>query len=193
MSDYCIGATGAVQTVCLYGDVPVEEMTSIYLDHHSRTSAALIRILLQRYWKHEVNFLPADDGYIDQIGGTTGGLVIGDRTIDLEKQFSYVYDLGEAWTDFTSLPFVFAAWVSRRPLDPAFVEAFNDGLRKGIEAIPQLKLLLPSPSPDFDLQAYFTRYISYELDDGKRAGLALYLQYLAELPQLASSVNLKAS
>ncbi len=89
ISDYCIGCDGAVATVCLYGDVPVREMTAIYLDHHSRTSAMLTRLLLEEYWEHEVTFLEAEPGYIDRIGGTVGGLVIGDRAIGLNDRFAY--------------------------------------------------------------------------------------------------------
>ncbi|MEM9259533.1 MAG: MqnA/MqnD/SBP family protein, partial [Bacteroidota bacterium] len=77
ISDYCIGADGAVATVGIYGDVPITEMTRIYLDHHSRTSVMLTKLLLQEHWQLEVELLPAKEGYLEQIGGTTGGLVIG--------------------------------------------------------------------------------------------------------------------
>lgn len=189
VSDYCIGAVGAVKTVCLYGEVPVEEMESIFLDHHSRTSIALVRVLLQEYWQHHPDFIPAQDGYIADIKGHRGGVVIGDRTIGLEKRFPYVYDLAEVWMQFTGLPFVFAAWVSTERLTPDFVEAFNADLARGIAMIPHLKLLLPSPDPSFDLQEYFTRHISYELDDAKRQGLDLFLSYMNQLPEIQLSLD----
>jgi len=93
ISDYCIGTDGAVATVCIYGDVPLHEMTTIYLDHHSRTSVMLARLLLAEYWQHDVKLLPAEEGYIDRIGGTIGGLVIGDRTIGLDQRFKHVYGI----------------------------------------------------------------------------------------------------
>jgi len=65
ISDYCIGADGAVATVCIYGTVPIEEMTSIYLDHHSRTSVMLTRLLLEEYWKLNPKLVDAEEGYID--------------------------------------------------------------------------------------------------------------------------------
>ena len=179
VSDYCIGTVGAVKTVCIYGDVPIEEMDAIYLDHHSRTSAMLTRLLLQEYWKLEPVLLPAREGYIDQISDATGGLVIGDRAIGLEKRFKYVYDLGEIWQRHTGLPFVFAAWVSRKPLSEAFVEQFNEGLADGIGHIPELQLLLPSPQPDFDLVDYFTHCISYELTAEKRQALERFLAFVS--------------
>ena len=179
VSDYCIGAEGKVKTVNLYGEVPIEEMEEIYLDHHSRTSVALTQVLMQEYWQQDVRFLPAKEGYIEKIAGKRGGVIIGDRTIGREQQFPHVYDLSEAWQQFTNLPFVFAAWVSRKPMSAAFTSAFNEAMKSGIAAIPKLKLLLPSPHPDFDLATYYTKYISYQLDADKRLALDRFLHYLA--------------
>ncbi|MEN0002705.1 MAG: menaquinone biosynthesis protein [Bacteroidota bacterium] len=179
ISDYCIGTVGAVKTVCIYSQVPIEEVDKIYLDFHSRTSAALTKVLLKEYWHLSPKLESAQEGYIEHIQGTTAGLVIGDRTIGLENRFAYVYDLGEVWQQHTGLPFVFAAWVSNRPLDPDFIEAFNIALKKGLSLIPQLMYLLPSPAPGFDLEAYFTQHISYELDAGKRLALQQFLEAIS--------------
>lgn len=179
ISDYCIGTDGAVATVCIYGDVPLHEMTTIYLDHHSRTSVMLARLLLAEYWQHDVKLLPAEEGYIDRIGGTIGGLVIGDRTIGLDQRFKHVYDLGTAWKAHTGLPFVFAAWVSTRPLEEDFKARFNDALAEGLAHLPELQLLLPSPHPDFSLTDYYTRFIDYDLDAGKRQALERFLKFVA--------------
>ena len=178
ISDYCIGADGPVATVCIYGEVPIEEMTSLYLDHHSRTSAMLTRLLLREYWKVEPTLVPATEGYLDAIGGTVGGLVIGDRAIGLAERFPYVYDLGEVWKEHTGLPFVFAAWVAVTPLDEDFVREFNAALRSGLDHLPELQLLLSSPRPDFDLVEYYTRHIDYDLDADKRRALDRFLDFV---------------
>lgn len=182
ISDFCIGTVGAVKTVCLYSNCPLEEADSLLLDYHSRTSVELTKILLREYWNASPSLLPAREGYIQQIGGRTAGLVIGDRTIGLEKQFRYTYDLGEAWMKHTGLPFVFAAWVSNRPITPGFSQAFNAALADGVAQIPNLMYLLPTPDPDFDLEAYFTRCISYELDAPKRAALSRFLSAITHQP-----------
>lgn len=188
VSDYCIGTIGAVKTVAIYCQQPLEQAEALYLDHHSRTSVELAKLLLRDYWKLQPRLVPAQEGYIDQINGTRAGLVIGDRTIGLEQRFAYAYDLGEAWMQHTGLPFVFAAWVSNRPLDPSFTAAFNQALQQGLAQIPELMFLLPSPHPDFDLQEYFTRYISYELDAPKRRALARFLTAIS--PKLQPSLEL---
>jgi chorismate dehydratase len=180
ISDFCIGSDGEVATVCVFADCPIEKLTHLYLDFHSRTSVQLVQILMRDYWKVSPKFVPADEGFLEKIGGTTGALVIGDRTIGLEKIHPYVYDLGQAWKAHTGLPFVFAAWVSNRDLPAGFSEKFNEVIRRGVSAIPQLMYLLQSPHPDFDLRKYFTENISYELDQAKRKGLELFLSLLSE-------------
>ena len=139
VSDYCIGTIGAVKTVCVYSDLPIEKVSTIYLDYHSRTSVALTQLLAKEYWQIEPAFVHAEPGYIEQIGGSIAGLVIGDRTIGLEKRFEYVYDLGEIWMRHTGLPFVFAAWLSNKELPFDFIQSFNEALALGLEHIPQLQ------------------------------------------------------
>lgn len=180
VSDYCIGATGAVKTVCIFSDMPLEELTQIYLDYHSRTSVELVRILLKHHWRLNPDLLPAQPGFEANIQGSTGALVIGDRAIDLHNKHPYAYDLGEAWVNYTGWPFVFAAWVSRRPLDPDFEKRFNMALKTGIDHIPQLVYILPTPQPGFDLKKYFTENISYPLDAAKRKGLNKFFNYIIE-------------
>lgn len=192
VSDYCIGAAGAVRTVCIYGDCPIEEMEAIYLDYHSRTSVELTRLLLEEYWQLQPALLPAAPGYEQQMGGRVGGLVIGDRTVEMEQRFAYSYDLALAWKEHTGLPFVFAAWVSNQPISDEFLTAFNQSLFMGVAEIPQLIYLIPQPHPDFDLQEYYTKYISYELDGPKRKALKIFLSKISSKvqPTLQSGLTL---
>ncbi len=180
ISDYCIGCDGKVETVCIYGDVPIHEMTAIYLDHHSRTSIMLTRLLMREYWNKDIEFLVAEPGYIERIGDTVGGLVIGDRTIGLNQRFAYTYDLGEAWKAHTGLPFVFAAWVSVKPVSAAFIAHFNRALKSGLDHLPELQLLLSSPHPDFNLTEYFTHHIDYHLDDRKKEAMTRFLAFVSD-------------
>ncbi len=176
VSDYCIGTKGAVRTVCIFSEKPLEEVERIYLDYHSRTSVELIKILLRDHWRLTPQLAPAHPGFEQEIGGTTAGLVIGDRAIEMEARFPHIYDLGEAWMTHTGLPFVFAAWVSNGPLPERFLRSFNKALEAGLRLIPELMYLLPSPAPGFDLHAYFTENISYELDASKRRAMGMFLE-----------------
>lgn len=183
VSDYCIGAAGPVKTVCIFAEKPLEEIRQIYLDFHSKTSAALAPILCREYWQVNPEFLPAVEGFEQKIRGNTAGLVIGDRAISMGNRFPYVYDLGEAWVKWTGRPFVFAAWVSARPLPAEFVSRFNAALRMGIAHLPELTQIIPA-IPDFDLESYFRNNISYELDEAKWQGLNQFLSLLPGSDQL---------
>jgi chorismate dehydratase len=174
VSDFCIGCEGAVKTVCIYSDCPMEEIEELFLDHHSRTSVLLVQILLEEYWKTSPRLLPAAEGFIEQIGGKRAAVVIGDRTIGLERKHAFVYDLGAAWHSYTGLPFVFAAWVSTVKLRTSFLRQFNDALSNGIANIPKLIYLIPSPDPNFDLKEYFSKHISYQLNAKKKEALQLF-------------------
>ncbi len=44
ISDFCIGAEGPVASVCIFSEVPIENVETILLDYQSRTSVALARI-----------------------------------------------------------------------------------------------------------------------------------------------------
>lgn len=167
-----------MKTVCLYAEKPLEEIKRLYLDFHSRTSVELTRILCERYWKVQPEFVPAEEGFMDKIGGDTAGLVIGDRTIGLDQKYPFVYDLGEAWTDWTGLPFVYAAWVSTRPLSPEFIAGFNQALQSGLDHLPELTKILPN-MPGFDVEDYYRHNISYELDQDKWRALNRFLTLVA--------------
>lgn len=179
VSDFCIGTVGAVKTVCIYSHVPIEEMTHLFLDFHSRTSVELAQVLLKEYWKISPVLLKATEGFQEKITGTTGAVVIGDRTMGLDEKFPYTYDLGEYWMKHTGLPFVFAAWVANRELPADFLKKFNLALKNGVEAIPELMLLLPEKE-NFDLEEYFTHHISYNLDTKKRTALSLFLKKMKD-------------
>ncbi len=180
VSDYCIGTVGEVKTVCIFSEVPIENVEALYLDFHSRTSVELAKILLRNHWHCTPTLLPATPGFEDKIAGTTAALIIGDRAMDQLGKHAFTYDLGEAWLAHTGLPFVFAAWVSNRPLPLDFISRFNEAMKVGIEQIPQLMLILPQQHPGFDLEKYFTENISYQLDADKRKALRMFLQQLPD-------------
>ena len=177
VSDYCIGCNGPVASVGIFSDVPLPRVDRILLDYQSRTSVELAKWLISDFWKLDVPLVEADENYQDQISGATAGLVIGDRSFKQKRKSKYVYDLGEAWKLFTGLPFVFAAWVSNRPMTADFIELFNEANASGINNISNVISSLDLDI-DVDLEEYFKKYISYELDSDKRKALRMFLQHL---------------
>ena len=178
VSNYVIGANGAVASVALFSEVPIDEIKSIYLDYQSRTSVQLLKILLSQFWKKEVEFISATEGYIAQISGTTAGVIIGDRALENLSKFPYVYDLSLAWKQHTGLPFVFAAWVANQPIPAAFMAAFDTANGYGLAHLDEVIALIPAQEQVYDLHKYYTENISYVYDEEMKQGLERFLEAL---------------
>ncbi|MGN6194106.1 MAG: menaquinone biosynthetic enzyme MqnA/MqnD family protein [Ginsengibacter sp.] len=174
ISDYCIGSVGEVASVCLFSEVPMNEIETILLDYQSRTSVALLKILIKEYWKINVMFEETTENYQSKISGTTAGLVIGDRALQQRKISPYIYDLGSEWKNFTGLPFVFAAWISNKKLNEVFIKNFNEANAFGLNQID--KVVKENPYKPFDLKHYYTDCISFQLDENKKKGLELFIE-----------------
>lgn len=176
ISDYCIGAEGPVASVCLFSEVPLQEIRRIFLDYQSRTSVALLKVLIKEYWKLDVELVETTGEYQEQISGTDAGLVIGDRALIQRHKSPYIYDLAEHWMRFTSLPFVFAAWISNKPLPVEFIQEFSNANSIGIHNIPAV--VAETPYSPYDLSTYYLQNISYPLTPAKRQGMQKFLGYL---------------
>ena len=176
ISDYCIGAVNEVASVCLFSDVPLEQIEKILLDYQSRTSVALIKILLKNYWKMHPILEDAKENFRLSIRGTTAGMIIGDSAFEQRLQSKYIYDLSLAWKAYSGLPFVFAAWVANKQLPDHFIEAFNDANAIGLRHLDDVTATLESPY--YDLKKYYTQNISYNLDEEKRRGMQRFLKEL---------------
>lgn len=181
-ADYCIGANGAVGSVGIYSDVPIEEAETLLLDYQSKTSINLARLLLKYHWHCSPRVVPASPGYQQAIKGNTAGVVIGDRAFLQKKTSKYEYDLADAWKKMTGLPFVFAAWVANKELPEGFIDAFNRANEWGLAHLPEV--VAANPYPHTNLLEYYTRFISYRLNEQKRKGLQTFLSMLKELPEL---------
>ena len=177
ISDYCIGANGAVDTVCLYSDVPIDKIESIGLDYQSRTSVALLKVLLKEYWQLNPELKKSDVGFEDNIKGKHAALVIGDRAFTLNTKHKFIYDLSAIWKEMTDLPFVFAAWVSNTKLSQDFINAFNKALEKGLGNIDKALALERESYPNCENpEDYLNNKISYSLDAEKQKGMELFLR-----------------
>ena len=174
IGDHCIGSEGEVASVCLFSEVPMEQIETVLLDYQSRTSVKLAQMLLKEFWKINPVIKKADADFRSLISGTTAAVVIGDRALEQRKISAYHYDLALAWQQHTGLPFVFAAWISNKPLEEEFIIKFNAANDIGLQHIDEI--VATNPYPIFDLKKYYLNYISYNLTAGKKAGLKLFLE-----------------
>lgn len=178
VSDYGIASDGEVASVCLFSNVPLQEIKTILMDYQSRTSVALLNILLKEHWNINPAMIAGIANYENEIAGTTAGLVIGDRALVQRLKSKYIYDLGTAWKEMTGLPFVFAAWVSNCVLSPDFIAAFNHANEYGLKHLDEV--LSQNQFSAFDLKAYYTRYIQFRLNEEMKIAKDLFLKMLAD-------------
>ena len=98
VSDACIACRGPVLSVKLFSRVPILKIRSLALDEGSRTSAALVRILLKEQFSLEPRFEPLPIGASLTDAAADAVLVIGDRAIHSPPgRFAAVWDLGDQW------------------------------------------------------------------------------------------------
>jgi chorismate dehydratase len=178
VTDFCIGCEGPVASVCIFSEVPIEEVKTVYLDYQSRTSVNLAKVLLREYWKKDVVLIDAKgEEYRHEIKGTTAGVVIGDRALQQRHVSKYIYDLGETWIKHTGLPFVFAAWIANKKLPEGFIVEFNEANALGFQHLDDV--IKENPYAFFDLEYYYKKSISYQLTQDKRKGMRLFLEKIS--------------
>lgn len=177
VGNYGIAADGAVGSVALFSQCPIEEVEVVVLDYQSRTSVELLKILLRDHWKKEVRFIHADsDYYMQDIEDKRAGLIIGDRALLQLGRFPFVYDLAAEWKKYLGLPFVFAAWVATRQLPFDFIERFDKANEQGLSRLPELATMWSLPG--VDMHTYFSDRIHYRIDERKRSGMEKFLLML---------------
>ena len=132
ISDACVACRGPVLSVKLHFRVPPRNVRTVALDEGSRTSAALTQILLAELCgvRPVREALPIGCG--PETTNADAVLLIGDRAINggdqgasrqttpestLSAPWLEVWDLGEQWTRWTGLPFVFAMWIASEAAD----------------------------------------------------------------------------
>jgi len=175
--DYCIGTEGEAASVCLFSEVPLQQIEKVYLDYQSRTSVELLKWIMHEYWGIRPEMIFAkDEDYRKEIKGTTAGLVIGDRAFEQRKLSTFFYDLGAEWKKITGQPFVFAVWISNRKLPEEFIKLFNDANAVGLKHIDEI---VAAHSFDlYDLKKYYTLHMNYLLDETKKKAMKYFLSLL---------------
>jgi chorismate dehydratase len=180
VSDYCIGATGAVNSVFIFSNCDIHEVKTIQLDPESRSSNNLAKVLMKNFWNVNPQQIVNAPDYSQSADPYNAFVQIGDRTFGKKQQFKYVYDLAEEWQKMTGLPFMFAAWISNKPIPQEFVDQFNVSLKYGLDHRPELLKELPKRD-DFDLEDYLMHKLDFTLNEDKKKALYLFLDYIKAL------------
>ncbi|MFQ5334999.1 MAG: menaquinone biosynthetic enzyme MqnA/MqnD family protein, partial [Flavobacteriales bacterium] len=71
ITDFCIACDGAVESVMIFSDVPMQNIRRVLLDYQSRTSVKLMQILASRHWHIAPEWKVGRQGFEKLIEGTT--------------------------------------------------------------------------------------------------------------------------
>ena len=168
-----VASRGRVRSVLLFHRGPLERVRRVALDTSSRTSAALVRILLHDRLDRAPQYVPMAPSLVDMLAVADAALLIGDPALDHEGEAARL-DLGEEWSRLTGLPFVFAFWAGRPgAVSGAGVRRLQAALADGLEAVPAIAARQGrgDAARAARYEAYLRENIVYRLEEEEQEGL----------------------
>jgi chorismate dehydratase len=191
--EIAIAARGKVKSVLFVSKVPIEEVKKVALDSSSRTSTALLKILLSRFYGREsVEYSELLPNAEEMLVAHDAALLIGNAALQIPPQKRYVYDLALEWNRFTGLPFVFAFWAVREGVELGnSLNAFYRSREEGIAAIDEIASMYAdrlglAPS---EIRSYLSFNLDYSLDDRNMEGLQLFFSLAHEAKLLNETAS----
>jgi chorismate dehydratase len=183
-----IAANGPVRSILLISKKPLDAIKTIAADSSSRTSVALCRVLLRKWYDGQRVFTAMEPKLPSMLAENDAALIIGDPALTVDRSEYICIDLAEEWKRQTGKPFVFAFWAVRkaalagRRLDLAriFQTSRDHGLLpKNVEKLarewsPRVGI------SEADVKSYLTKNIDYSLDAAQLEGMDLFFQYAVE-------------
>ncbi|MBY0587493.1 menaquinone biosynthesis protein [bacterium] len=180
-----ISSFGPVMSVKLCSRVPFGKIQSVALDEGSRTSIALMTILLRHLFQVRPETVPFPLRQGAKEMTTDACLIIGDRAMKVpDGEYPFTLDLGYEWSRWTGLPFVFAFWSVRSGVElpesvmEAFVQAKEAGRREigAIVAIESQRLGIDEAR----CRHYLENVIRHDFGPPELAGLEKFYELARE-------------
>ncbi|PYY22571.1 MAG: hypothetical protein DMG62_12650 [Acidobacteria bacterium] len=197
LPDAAIASKGAVRSILLISRQRFSEIRSVALDSSSRTSAALVQVLL-RMQNRDVTFASAEPGLDAMLQKYDAALLIGDPALQVDRAQYQTWDLAEEWWNMTGKPFVFAFWAVREDAAPEeelsrVGEVFRESRDKGLKHIPEIA---DQWSPKLSISqnavsSYLRDNIYYYLDTESISGMKLFFELAASYGVLPSAPELQ--
>jgi chorismate dehydratase len=182
ITNACIGSSGSVRSVLMLHRVPLHKIQNVAVDSSSRTSVALLQIILRDAYAINAQFVEHAPDWKTMLRAHEAALIIGDGALEAveemrhEKSEIQILDLGAAWTQLTDLPFVYAAWVTKRDLNQSdkneLIRVLESSRDEGVKTIPQLARNNATNKLSGTLiESYFRDSIEYTMTPAHHAGL----------------------
>ena len=172
--DLCVAAIREVRSVLLLSNVEPGSIRRLALDENSRTSVALVKILLRELYGIQPETNVAAPEISSMLDGADAALLIGDPALRVERSAYQVLDLAAEWRRLTGKPFVFAVWAVRSGVDLGEnFNLFQYSLNQGLRNIEQLvkHAAAEQSLPEAEVREYLTENLSYRLSQDELSGL----------------------
>lgn len=182
LSGLGVACRGAVHSVLLVSKVPLEEIHVLAAHAASRTSEILARLLLAERTGVRPAVERCSPPLEEMLRHSDAAVVIGDDAMSIRGRTGLVeIDLGEAWRDWTGLPFVFAQWAVDEHAPPGTARLLEDSLAYAEQHWDEL---LPIWAARHglgleDVRRYLGQRLHFRLDAGDRRGREAFLELAA--------------
>jgi len=188
-----IAAKNEVRSVLLLCKVPIAKVQTVATDNSSRTSAALLRILMRKFYSKAITVMPQTPRPEVMLARADAALLIGDAALTFRGQVAEVHDLAAEWRHFTGLPFVFALWVGHD--DQHFIKRHDEFAASLAFGLAHIDDIAAEYAPKLglepaDVKVYLTQNVDYSLDEENRQGLKLFYQLAHELGLITAAKEL---
>lgn len=220
LPDLAIAAKRRVRSLLIVSRKPIAEVKSIALDHSSRSTQALTRILCAEHWHITPDFHEASFTAKNMLENSDAALLIGDPALRLAISLAsyatlgpagelicdagrigvdaigplHVYDVVQEWRRLSGLPAVLAIWAGRREAISAEVMAdFAASRDYGVAHIPEIcdAAATALGLPAPDLLTYLGENINYNLSRENLGGLELYYCLAAKLGLISEAKGIR--
>jgi chorismate dehydratase len=210
LPDLSIASKERVRSLLIVSKSPIREARSIALDHSSRSTQALTKILCDSRWLIAPEFFEAAPDLATMLANADAALLIGDPAlrlaIDAEQHVTpgrdgalvctggqvglpqlaklYLYDAVHEWWQLTERPAVLAVWAARAEIaTPELAADFTASLVYGLAHLPEIcaEASRELQLPEKELSLYLRTNIDYSLDAENLKGLDEYFAQAARL------------
>ncbi len=187
----CVGCDGAVETVVLHHRVPLAQVKSLSLDEASRTSAALSKILVAQA-SGRIPGCTSFSAVSGRVPDTDAVLVIGDPAFTFRIDGFTPLDLGAAWRQMYSLPFVFAVMAAGpRARGRGISRRLGEATQQGLAAASTIARSYNAGVDAARAERYLRSVIRYDFRSREKEALALFYRLAQENGLLAEVKELQ--
>jgi chorismate dehydratase len=190
----CVGATHEVRSVLLVSRKPVQEIRRVALDENSRTSAALVRIILADRYGIYPEVATRSPEIDEMLRDADAALVIGDPALHVDREAYEILDLAAEWRLLTGLPFVFAVWAVRPGVAD---QTLRGDLQASLGlAFEEMEEIIERAVAELSLgrevvERYLLRHLRFSLGREELAGLEEFYKRAQTLDLLDSEARLR--